>query len=115
MTCHASLRRARSTYAPRRSTRALALIVMLMAGGRLAGSIDTTPPTIAAVATPAANANGWNRTNVTVKFVCSDTESGIKTCPRAQVITTEGANQTISATATDKSGNMATASITLLG
>ncbi|PYR65612.1 MAG: Neogenin, partial [Acidobacteria bacterium] len=86
---------------------------MLMAGGSLAGSIDTTPPTIAVVATPAANANGWNRTNVTVKFVCSDAESGIKTCPKAQVITTEGANQTISGTATDKSGNTATASITL--
>ncbi|PYR75968.1 MAG: hypothetical protein DMF87_19165 [Acidobacteria bacterium] len=86
---------------------------MLTAGGSLAGSIDTTPPTIAVVATPAANANGWNRTNVTVKFVCSDAESGIKTCPKAQVITTEGANQTISGTATDKSGNTATASITL--
>jgi hypothetical protein len=74
---------------------------------------DITPPTITAVATPPPNAAGWNRSKVTVKFVCSDAESGIKTCPKAIVVTTEGAGQEISGTARDRAGNTATASITL--
>ena len=89
--------------------------ITFAAGAPLATEIaqDTTPPTITAVATPPANANGWNKTNVTVRFVCSDTGSGIATCPAPTIVSGEGANQVISGTATDKAGNTATASITV--
>ena len=89
------------------------VFVVLTARISIAAAQDTTPPTITAVATPAANANGWNKTNVTVKFVCSDTGSGIKTCPAKTIVSGEGANQVISGTAIDKAGNTATASITV--
>ncbi|HXG26320.1 MAG TPA: hypothetical protein VNL94_05655, partial [Candidatus Binatia bacterium] len=35
--------------------------------------IDKTAPVITGVATPAANANGWNKTSVSVTFTCADT------------------------------------------
>jgi len=74
---------------------------------------DTTPPTITAKGTPVANASGWNKANVTVKFTCSDSASGIESCPAPVIVTDEGAGQVISGTATDKSGNTASASVTL--
>src|SRR3954467_15662043 len=75
---------------------------------------DTTPPTITASVTPAPNANGWQRANVTVRFTCADTGgSGVASCPAAVVVKTEGANQVVSGTARDKAGNTATTSVTL--
>jgi len=43
-------------------------------------NIDKTPPTIAGSRTPPANAHGWNNTNVTVSFACTDSLSGLATC-----------------------------------
>lgn len=74
---------------------------------------DTTPPVITASAAPAPNSNGWNATNVTVSFSCSDAGSGVATCPPAVVTTTEGAGQVVSGTAVDHAGNQATASVSL--
>src|SRR5688500_8393510 len=74
---------------------------------------DDEPPTITATATPAANAAGWNRTDVQVQFACSDAETGIATCAPARIVTTEGAGQVITGSATDEAGNTATASTTL--
>jgi hypothetical protein len=85
-------------------------------GGTLAIQIvglDNEPPTISAKASPAPNAAGWNNTNVTVTFTCSDTISGVASCPASQTVTTEGANQVISGTATDNAGNTASTSIKL--
>jgi hypothetical protein len=76
-------------------------------------NIDKTPPTVSAASSPAANLKGWNNTSVSVSFNCSDTGSGIATCPAAQTVTTEGTGQVITAAATDKAGNTATASVTL--
>jgi len=73
-------------------------------------NIDQSVPTIAVGLTPAANANGWNDTPVTGHFTCSDSGSGIAVCPPDQIVATDGANQTVSGTATDLAGN--TASIT---
>src|SRR3954467_11499907 len=75
---------------------------------------DTTPPTITASVTPAPNANGWQRANVTVRFTCADTGgSGVASCPAAVIVKTDGANQVISGTARDKAGNTASTSVTL--
>src|SRR5436309_7694358 len=68
---------------------------------------DKTTPTISSTATPAANAAGWNNSNVTVAFTCSDSLSGVANCPVAATVSTEGAKQNISGTATDKAGNTA--------
>ena len=76
-------------------------------------NIDKTPPTIAAVATPPANASGWNRTDVTVSFTCNDALSGIASCPPPTTVSAETAGQTITGTATDQAGNTATASALL--
>jgi hypothetical protein len=70
-------------------------------------NIDTTAPTITATRTPAANANGWNNSSVTVHYTCSDALSGIDSCPSDEVLMGEGAGQSASGTATDMAGNSA--------
>ena len=57
--------------------------------------IDKTPPTINGSPTPTANANGWNNTDVTVAFQCSDALSGLAagSPPSPTVLSAEGANQ----------------------
>ena len=75
--------------------------------------VDNDPPTITATASPAPNAAGWNNSNVTVTFACSDATSAVASCPAPQTVTTEGASQIISGTATDAAGNSASTSITV--
>ena len=77
------------------------------------GVTDTTPPTISATAAPAANSAGWNRADVQVTFVCSDSGSGVSSCPPSRLVNTEGRGQVVTGTATDKAGNTKTASVTL--
>jgi hypothetical protein len=69
-------------------------------------NIDKTKPTASASASPAANANGWNNTNVTVSFSGSDALSGIDFCDAPVVLSSEGAGQSASGTCTDKAGNV---------
>jgi hypothetical protein len=77
-------------------------------------NIDKTPPTITGSRAPLGNSNGWNNTDVTVSFTCSDSLSGVDTCgPSNQVISSEGANQSRSGTAVDLAGN--SASVTVSG
>ena len=60
--------------------------------------IDDDPPTITATAEPLPNAAEWNNTDVTVSFDCSDSTSGVATCPQPVTVATEGANQEITGT-----------------
>jgi hypothetical protein len=76
-------------------------------------NIDETSPVVSATPVPAPNAAGWNNTGVTVTFTCSDSLSGVASCPAQSLVTTEGANQNVSGTAADKAGNKATASVSL--
>ncbi len=77
-------------------------------------NIDKTPPVITGSRTPLPNSAGWNNTNVTVNFSCSDSLSGIATCgPVSQLVTSDGMNQSRSASAVDLAGN--TASVTVNG
>jgi hypothetical protein len=76
-------------------------------------NIDKTPPTITAIADPSPNAVGWNNTDVSVSFVCSDAMSAIASCPQPVFVQTEGQSQVITGTARDGAGNTASASVTL--
>ena len=70
------------------------------------------PLAIAASAAPTANAAGWNNSNVTVSYQCTGGVAPAQ-CPSSQTVTTEGASQVISATATDAIGESVTANVTL--
>ena len=73
-------------------------------------NVDKTAPTLTATRSAAANANGWNNTDVTVTFESSDNLSGGFDTPAAQVFS-EGVDQTASATVTDLAGNSTSVSI----
>jgi hypothetical protein len=90
-------------------------VVVNVAGVGASNAVNFTvvsPLAVAPVLSPPPNANGWNNTNVTVCYVCSGGVPPIS-CPPAQTVTTEGANQLVSATASDANGNHASASVTL--
>jgi hypothetical protein len=70
--------------------------------------IDKTAPTASASASPAANSNGWNNSNVTVSFSGSDALSGLASCDANVVLSAEAAGQSASGTCTDKAGNVST-------
>lgn len=70
-------------------------------------NIDKTPPKIIGSRTPAPNGNSWNNGDVNVHFDCSDSLSGVDSCTIESVVSTEGAGQSVSGTATDKAGNSA--------
>ncbi|MDQ1575776.1 MAG: large repetitive protein, partial [Microbacteriaceae bacterium] len=82
--------------------------------GSVVVKLDKTSPTITGSAAPAANGFGWNNSNVTVSLVCADTLSGIKSCTGGGtvVLSTEGANQSVSGTAVDNADNSANGSVT---
>ncbi len=76
--------------------------------------IDHTPPTIGATITPAANAAGWHNTTATATFTCSDTVSGIASCPQpTSTGFDEGSALVLSGTATDLAGLTASTSSTV--
>jgi len=80
--------------------------------GTTPGCIGGSPLTITANASPAANSAGWNDSNVTVSYACAGGTAPVQ-CPASQVVSTEGAGQVVSATATDAAGKTATAKVTL--
>ena len=71
--------------------------------------IDKTPPTLVfAAATPAANAAGWNNTNVSFNYTTADNLSGVaSSAPNPLVLSTEGTAVTGTVTVTDVAGNSA--------
>jgi FG-GAP-like repeat len=75
--------------------------------------VDNDPPVISGTVSPPPDAAGWNDSSVTVNFSCSDALSGVASCPSPVAVTTEGANQIVTGTATDKAGNTATANVTV--
>jgi hypothetical protein len=67
---------------------------------------DATPPTASVSVSPAANANGWNNSDVTVSFSGSDNLSGIAGCDGDVILSSEGSGQSASGTCTDNAGNV---------
>src|SRR5437870_377121 len=83
-------------------------------GGGLTVSVigeDTDRPTIAAVASPAANAAGWANSPVTVNFTCNDLTSEISQCSAPVTLSNDRANQSVSGTAIDGAGNSASTTL----
>ncbi|HEY4677484.1 MAG TPA: IPT/TIG domain-containing protein, partial [Candidatus Angelobacter sp.] len=90
-------------------------IVVSVPGAGTSNSATFTvvsPLAVSPIISPAPNTNNWNNTNVTVSYVCSGGVPPVQ-CPGPQTVTTEGANQIVSATATDANGNHASASVAL--
>jgi hypothetical protein len=79
--------------------------------GSVTVKLDKGAPTIASSRTPAANANGWNNTDVTVSFSCADSPAGIKSCSGPTTVSTSGANQSVTGTAVDNADNSASATV----
>jgi hypothetical protein len=77
----------------------------------IAVHIDKTGPSIATDRTPPANAAGWNNSEVTVTVSCSDALSGLASCDGAQTLVGEGAGQSVTATATDRAGNISSVTV----
>ncbi|PYR79117.1 MAG: hypothetical protein DMF86_04405 [Acidobacteria bacterium] len=75
--------------------------------------IDVTPPAVTVTLNPPPNAAGWNNTEVTAHFTCADAGSGVIVCPDDQVISTEGAAQTVTGRAFDNAGNTVIGSATV--
>lgn len=75
---------------------------------------DTTPPTISVTAVKQDGslyiADTWTNQTVTLKYTCSDAESGIASCPADQVFSADGITASATGTATDKAGNSASVS-----
>jgi hypothetical protein len=70
--------------------------------------VDTVAPTITFVSrTPAANGAGWNNTDVTVNWSCSDGGSGVLAAAVSQTVFPEGVNQSATGTCEDHAGNTA--------
>lgn len=70
-------------------------------------TLDTTAPVISFVDKTAPNVNGWNNSDVTVNWNCSDSGSGVVSSTVFQTLTGEGANQSSTGTCTNNAGNTA--------
>jgi Ca2+-binding RTX toxin-like protein len=75
--------------------------------------VDATPPTASPTQEPAANADGWNNTDVTVTWNWTDGESGIdpSSCTLSSASSGED-TMDLTATCTDLAGNQGSASHT---
>ena len=69
--------------------------------------LDETGPTISGAAVPAPNANGWNRTPVTVTFQCADALSGLAagSPPAPTILSGNAAGQLVSGVCFDLADN----------
>jgi hypothetical protein len=74
--------------------------------------VDNDPPTIVGRVSPPPDAGGYNSSPAKVTFACADALSGIASCSPPVAVTTEGTT-TVTGTATDLAGNIASASVTV--
>src|SRR5947208_1277323 len=75
-------------------------------------NIDTVAPSIAlASRLPAANGDGWNNSDVTVKWDCTDALSGPASAQVSDTKSSDGSGQTANGLCADKAGNTKSASL----
>ena len=67
--------------------------------------IDKTAPSISFVNRTPANSAGWNNSDVTLEWTCSDATSGAVSANVSQTVSSEGANQSSTGTCLDNAGN----------
>lgn len=77
------------------------------AQGVIISNIDKTLPTIAAnISNGVLGLNNWYKSDVTVHFTCSDSDSGVASCPNDQILSSEGSTiQSTQVSALDNAGN----------
>jgi cell wall-associated NlpC family hydrolase len=78
--------------------------------------LDKSSPTTTGTRTPAPNSSGWNNSNVSVGFTCADSLSGLAPgSPQAlTLLSSEGANQSVTGSCQDLAGNSATATVSAI-
>lgn len=69
--------------------------------------VDAAPPVITFVNRTPANGYGWNNTDVTVTWSCTDALSGVVNPTVTQTLSASGANQSATGTCQDLAGNTA--------
>jgi hypothetical protein len=74
-------------------------------------AVDREGPTIVAEADRPASASGWYDGPVTFTFTCGDAVAGVASCPDPVTLSSPGANQSVSGTATDKAGNSSSVTV----
>jgi RHS repeat-associated protein len=90
-------------------------VVVNVPGAGSSNSLPFTviaPLAITASVSPGRVAPAWNNTNVTIAYQCTGGVTPVQ-CPAARTITTEGAGQTFTGTATDAAGTQASVPTTL--
>lgn len=68
---------------------------------------DATAPSISG----SASTTAWTNQDVAVTFSCSDATSGVASCGPDATVSSEGANQSVSGSATDAAGNSASTTV----
>lgn len=76
-------------------------------------NLDKTAPEILPIFSSQPNAGGWYNSSVTLSYQCSDTLSGLPefsegACPAETIISSNGFEQAVVASISDKAGNSAT-------
>ena len=76
--------------------------------------LDKTAPTIQGeVVKGQLGDNGWYTSEVTVQYTCSDALSGVKVCPKDEVVNSNGAAQKATGEAIDAAGNKASDTVSV--
>ncbi len=75
--------------------------------------VDKTPPAIKHTVTPEPNELGWHKDEVSVSFRASDRLSGLSSTSPPVVVNSEGTDQSVTGTATDRAGNRADLDVSL--
>lgn len=74
--------------------------------------LDKTAPSISGgIVSGTLGTNGWYTGPVTVHYTCTDALSGLEVCADDVTVTTNGANQSITRTATDKASNIGSGTV----
>jgi hypothetical protein len=76
-------------------------------------SIDVSKPRITVSVLPAHTGSNWRNAPVTAHFTCTDTRSGIASCPGDQTLATEGRSQIVTGTTVDNVGLSSTVTATV--